>query len=147
MSLIPRDEFLFPLEQTFNKLFDDFFHNKNTLLNVTKANSGYPKMNYYDDGEVVRMVFSVPGVRKEDLDIEYNDDHTLTLHGKMSAEYIASDKAYYYCRELRQSSFSRTVTLPEHSKPPTANLKDGILTLTFETEPIKEKPKLKIKIQ
>ena len=34
MSLIPRDEFLFPLEQTFNKFFDDFFHNKNTLLKI-----------------------------------------------------------------------------------------------------------------
>lgn len=146
MSIIPRDEFLFPLEQTFNKFFDDFFHNKHTLLNVTKANTGYPKLNYYDDGKEIRMVFSVPGVRKEDLDIEYNDDNTLTIRGRMSDDYVASDTAYYYCRELRQSAFSRTVALPEHSKPPNASLKDGLLTLTFEMEPIKEKPKLKIKI-
>ena len=52
MQLLPnRDDYFFPIEATFNKFFDDFFHNKNTLLNVTKANSGYPKMNYYDDGE------------------------------------------------------------------------------------------------
>jgi HSP20 family molecular chaperone IbpA len=143
-----REEFLFPLEAVFHKFYDDFFNKTSPLANGVKANAGYPKMNYHTDNKKTYMVFAVPGVKKEDLQVEFNDDNTvLTVSGKMSSEYISGDSNIYWLREVRQSSFSRSVKCPRSDKPPNATLKDGLLFLEWENEEYKPKEKKLIEIR
>ena len=66
-AIVPlRDDLFFPLEQTFEKFYRDFFGDKSNF-NIAKSSSGYPKTNAYIDGEHFKMLFSVPGVSKDDL--------------------------------------------------------------------------------
>jgi len=129
-----RDELFFPLEATFNKFFDDFFANKSNS-NVAKANSGYPKLNSYIDGDSYKLSFAVPGVLLEDLEVDYQGN-TVTIRGQASKRHQSSTDSYYI-RELRLSSFERTVTLPDlvDGEPEEAKLSDGILTLTWKLNP------------
>jgi len=148
MNIIPnRNDVLFPIEVTLNKFFDDFFNNKHSILSSAKANAGYPKLNYYQTDEKICMVFAVPGINKEDLEIEYNQDNTLTVRGKMNESYSESN-ANYFVRELRTSSFSRTVVLPGSSlDKPTAKLENGLLILEWTLAPPKPKAKQLIEIK
>jgi len=134
MHLIPlRDDLMFPLEQTFNKFYDDFFGNK-SLLNVAKANSGYPKINCYRDDTHYRIRFAVPGVTADDLDIEYGPNRTITIKGKTAKKYHTGDESSYFVRELRMSAFERTLALPDFVDEGSeeALLSDGILTLSWK---------------
>lgn len=142
MKIVPlRDELFFPLEATFNKFFDDFFANKSNS-NVAKANSGYPKVNSYIDGDNYKLSFAVPGVLSEDLEVDYQNN-TVTIRGQAAKKHQSSSDSYYI-RELRLSSFERTVSLPDlvEGEPEEAKLADGILTLTWKLNP-KNNPTVK----
>ena len=146
-AIVPlRDDLFFPLEQTFEKFYRDFFGDKSNI-NIAKSSSGYPKTNVYIDGEQFKMLFSVPGVSKEELEIEVDGD-TVTVKGKMSSKYCSAKDSEYLVRELRQSFFTRTLSIPNGVVgEPEANLADGILTLTWETERAKEPPVKRIEIK
>jgi HSP20 family molecular chaperone IbpA len=147
MNILPhRDEFLFPLEAAFDKFFNDFFGQRSSLLNSAKSNTGYPKLNYYSDGKEIKLVLAVPGCTSEDLELSYNEDNTLTIKGRMHHDFHAPESAQFYARELRQSSFVRTVSLPETRSPPTASLENGILIITWKIEKAQNKPKQVIQI-
>lgn len=132
-ALLPlRNDIFFPLEQSFEKFYRDFFSNK-TNLDVIKGSSGYPKVNVYMDNKKFKMLFSVPGVAREDLEVEM-DGSTVTVKGKMSSKYCSDQDSQYLVRELRQSYFTRTLQVPpEAVGEPEAELVDGILTLSWDT--------------
>jgi HSP20 family molecular chaperone IbpA len=68
-SLIPRrDDFLFPLEQTFDKFFDDFFSSNN--LDRIKGSGGYPKMDVSLTEDAFLVQVAVPGSTSEDVKVE-----------------------------------------------------------------------------
>jgi len=149
MNLIPlRNDYLFPLEQTFDKFFNDFFRDKSNI-NTVKGSGGYPKLNAYLENDAFKMVFSVPGVHQDDLEVEYNDDHTISVKGKMSSKYQSTtNESNYFVRELRQSYFQRVLTLPESIEgEPEASLSDGLLTLTWKIKKLEEKSKKRITIK
>lgn len=140
MTLIKRDDFLFPLEATFNKFFDDFFRTKGNL-DTAKSNIGYPKLNLHQDKDSTKLVFSIPGLKSEDINLEYGPGNCVTISGKMNATYKGGDDSVWYYREIRSSSFERVVPLPENieGEPDSATLQDGLLTLTWKN---KASPKL-----
>lgn len=131
-ALIPlRDDVFFPLEQQFNKFFDEFF-NKNSFSNVGK-NSGFPKLNAHEkDGELVITV-SASGMTTDDLQVEVSPEKVLTIWGRMSDQYHSPEGSKVYLRELRSSAFERHIQLPDHVEgEPTASLKDGMLILKWK---------------
>jgi len=138
-ALVPRrEDFFFPLEQTFNKFFDDFF--SSDRLDTVKGVGGYPKMNaYVHDNELVMHV-SVPGLGADNVKLEVTQDNTLVITGKMSEEYSTpKDAKLGWRHELRQSAFERHFKLPDYVEgDPEARLKDGILTLRWKTKFAKE---------
>lgn len=139
---ILRDDFFFPIEQQFNKMFDDFF-GKNSSI---KASHGYPKMDVVqEDGNLVVKV-AIPGVAPSDIQVEVQEG-TLKISGKMSEEHQSGEGSSYYVKELKKGSFVRHLTLPGWVKSdPEAVLKNGILRLSWalpkeeKVEP--EKPRL-----
>lgn len=136
MHLLPsrRDDFLFPIEAHFNKIFDQFLTGS-SLKDSLKATQGYPKMDMYEDGESLTVKVAVPGLKLEDLSVDLDRSKglaELTIAGKLS-EVSKSKASAFYVKELRQSAFKRTVALPDYVKDdPDAVLEDGILTLRWD---------------
>lgn len=149
MNLVPlRDDLLFPLEQTFNKFFEDFFSNKSNA-NVAKANSSYPKYNSYVEGDSYKIVVAVPGVALEDLEVDRGLSGTVVIRGKSSRKYQSAADSQFYVRELRLSTFERMISLPEgvDGEPESAVLQDGLLTLTWKLTPKETYNKIRISVK
>jgi len=139
-NLVPRrDDLFFPIEQAFDGFFNDFFSKSSPLAKVKSA-SGYPKMNAWKSDGKFGLTFAVPGMTSEDLDVEIDSNNTLTIRGKMSSEYESPEGSSYYLKELRQSSFERSVVLPDFvDGDPETSMKDGILSLAWN---VAEKPEV-----
>lgn len=143
-----RDDFLFPIESHFNRLFDELISsNGNKLKDSVKSIAGYPKMDVIEDNGNLLIKCALPGMKLEDISVEFDKKEkeypaVVSISGKMSKSYENSKEAKYYVKELRQSSFSRQFVLPKYVvDEPEAFLEDGILTLKWK---IPEPPKLKV---
>ena len=74
------------------------------------------------------LVAELPGVRKEDLDVQVRGD-TLRIKGKKTVAY--EDKASVHRRERAAGEFDRTLTLPAQldAAKVAAEYRDGVLTV------------------
>jgi HSP20 family molecular chaperone IbpA len=94
------------------------------------------------------LQYAVPGVEKDDLVVEISEDEggrLLSVGGFLHENYIGKEDQYQI-RELSGQEFRRVIRLPSDlsNKEPTVNLKDGILTVSFEfTSQIVNDPKIK----
>lgn len=151
LSIMPRrEDFLFPLQKEFDKLFDEFFGPKRlpSLLNGVKLRSGYPKLDILVTDGKYRIEVAVPGVEPDDLRIEILQEsdsssdsiegpqyRMLRITGRMSHDYQCSNDTDYVFRELTRAKFQRVVRLPDEVKgDPEAVIKNGMLTLTWKLE-------------
>ncbi|THU94050.1 small heat shock protein [Dendrothele bispora CBS 962.96] len=102
-----------------------------------------PRMDIHEDKEqnIVTVSFELPGLKKEDVDIDVQDGR-LTVSGetKSSEEH---EKDGYAIRERRFGKFSRTLTLPKGVKDDTikASMENGVLTVTFPKNTPEAAPK------
>jgi len=89
---------------------------------------GIPVDVYENDDEVI-VKAEVPGIKKEDLEINLQDN-VLTIRGQTKQEEEIREEGYYR-RELRQGSFYRAVSLPAEVKADeiTATCADGVCTI------------------
>jgi HSP20 family protein len=94
----------------------------------TAGAGGFPPINIFQQGHDFVAVVELPGVQKDDLDIEAKDD-AIRISGKK--EIAAEEKASVHRRERRSGAFDRTVVLPIHIDPDRiqAELQDGVLAL------------------
>lgn len=121
-------------ETPFNKVFDEFFNTKKSFnLNA----SSYPKMDISEDSNNFYIRCAVPGVKLEDLTIE-SDKTTriVTIKGQSIKSNLSTENDkdnVVYVKELKTSSFGRSVKLPDYVDMDTceAELAEGILSLTF----------------
>lgn len=136
-------------EQILNKFFDDFFGNRKNYIH---SNTSYPKMDIFEDDLYFCLDFAVPGVDEKDLDIEtVKETKLLTISG--SSKISRQKEYYYHLKELKQSSFTRTIQLPDNIEldPEVCVLKNGILYMAFkkivakEEEPTETIQKITIK--
>lgn len=89
---------------------------------------GIPIDVYETDTEVV-VKAEVPGVKKEDLEINLQDN-TLTIRGQTKEETEVKEENYYR-REVRTGSFFRSVPLPSEVKQDEikATCDEGVCTI------------------
>jgi HSP20 family protein len=94
----------------------------------TSGSGTFPPVNVFTDGEDYVLVAELPGVRKEDLDVEVNGD-TLRIQGKKTIAY--DERASVHRRERLAGQFDRTLTLPTEidAAKVAAEYRDGLLTL------------------
>lgn len=118
------------------KFWDDFeedFSTKNTIT---------PRMDVKETEKSYDIHFAVPGLKKEDIKINLEDDGTLTVSGER--KFNKEEKTDRYHRvETQYGSFSRILRLPVDVKKDSIHAKyeNGILELNLE----KEKSKKEIK--
>ena len=89
---------------------------------------GWPRTNFYDDGDNIIVRAKVPGVSENDLNIQIHNN-LLSVTGK---RITSPQEGYTVLRQERLTdSFSRSFTLPVEIDPDktSALLKNGILTL------------------
>jgi HSP20 family molecular chaperone IbpA len=141
---VPRSDLFWPFEQHFNELFDTFFDpdSRGSLL----AKSGYPKMDIVAGDGRWKILVAVPGVKPEHIKVELLEDR-VRISGKMEEEYRSPEDSgtVYHIKELRASSFSREVLIPDdlRKQEPRATVKDGMLELSWIQIPHDEEVTIK----
>ena len=94
----------------------------------TSGSGAFPLVNVLSDGEDFVLVAELPGVRKEDLDIQVRGD-TLRIQGKKTIAHEGG--ASVHRRERTAGQFDRTLTLPAEidAAQVSADYRDGVLRL------------------
>ena len=103
------------------------------------AAAGFPAVNVYAGQDGIVVVAELPGVEKDDLEVQAHRD-TLTLRGTRRPA-VQREEAYHR-RERRSGSFTRTIQLPYRVDPDriAAQLENGVLRLNLP-RPEEDKPR------
>lgn len=154
-SPFSREIFKTPFDDLFNDalnaLTSDIFGDKQSFHDKLLSKANYPKVNVSNDGENLLLEFAVPGLSKEDIDVEIDKNtNILTVKYQKKEEDSDEYKNYSY-REIKSSSFMRQASLPDEAiqDEVKTSLKDGILSISFpleKKEEIEEENKVKLQI-
>jgi HSP20 family protein len=123
-------------------LFDDFLRPWNTWFEDTDALWGkgttMPAVNIVDNKDDFSVSVAVPGMKKEDFNIDVNGN-MLTISCEKE-ENKEQKEAKFTRKEYNYSSFSRSFTLPDevNKEKINARYEDGVLNLSL---PKKEEAK------
>ncbi len=125
-QIIRRDPFemFSPVEGLINRLFQEPFG-----MNVPAIEEGALALDISETDEALVIRASLPGVRKEDVNIEVHEG-VLTISATREQETEEQNEKFYR-RERRTGAVSRRVALPSMvaDNLADAELKDGVLTL------------------
>ena len=143
-----RNELFYPLQQVFDRFFDEFYSDLSP--SSIKAKAGFPRWDIYQTDTTWNVELCVNGCDVNDVNVEIlpadqtsGYERMLKISGRVSEEHQIDEKAQYYIRELRRSAFERSVYLPNNiTGDPEAVMKNGILKLTWNL-PDKPIPKIK----
>ena len=145
---VSRDDVFGPLSRQLDRMLNDVFGQDFTDGVKSKAN--FPPLDAYTtkDGQLV-VKTTVAGYAPEQINVQILPEGVLEISGSTKSNGERSEDQYHI-RELSYGSFKRQLRLPENIEgEPVAELKDGILTLTFKLQlPEEKKPEVrKIPIQ
>ena len=112
------------LPDVFNDFFDTDF--------MPKANATAPAINVKESEKDYEVELAAPGMKKEDFEINLNDDGDLMI--KMETKQNKKDedkKSHYLRREFSYSKFEQTLILPDDVEKDKieAKVNDGVLTI------------------
>jgi HSP20 family protein len=130
---------LLSLQQALEaRLASDWLHD------LTTSRGPYPPINVFQQGDNVLAIMELPGVNKDDLQIQAKAN-TIRISGKKTVDY--SDGTSVHRRERVSGEFDRTLSLPVEIDPDgiKAEYRDGLLAL-FLPRAESDKPRsIKIK--
>ena len=94
----------------------------------TSGRGAFPPVNVFREGEDFLIVAELPGVRKEDLDVQVKGDE-VRIRGKKSVDY--DENVSVHRRERVGGEFDRTLNLPAQidAERVRAEFRDGLLDL------------------
>jgi HSP20 family protein len=109
--------------------------------------AGFPSVDIFEDSKSVTVKAEIPGVKKEDLDVNVTEE-AVTISGEKKKEEKTEEKDYYRY-ERSYGSFRRTLPLPAgvQSAKAKAKFKDGILEIKVPKSPAAIKKERKITIE
>lgn len=130
MSLVKKNSELRPF---YSSLLDEFL-NAGMWPSQAGNGQGIPALNVKEDDKMLTLEVRIPGMKKEDIRLEYNDGF-LTISGESKEEKEeGEEKGKYLRREFSSYSFRRTIELPEEKynvAEAQASYNDGILEVTM----------------
>ncbi len=143
--------FLAPFEE-MERWFDDIFRRRFThswfpRLRWPEIEEVSPSFDIFEEDDDVVVKGELPGIKKEDLDVNLTDD-TITISGEKKKEE-KTEKKDYYRLERSYGSFSRSFSLPEEvqTDKAKAKFKDGVLEIRVPKTEESKKKKKKIAIE
>lgn len=140
---VTREELFGPLSRQFDRMLNDVFGQD--FFEGVKNKANFPPLDAYTtkDGALV-VKATVAGYTPEQVHVQILPDGILEISGVTKSNSEKTEDQYHV-RELSYGSFKRQLRLPENIEgDPVAELKDGILTLTFKLQlPEDKKPQAK----
>ena len=135
-----------------HRLFDDWFTELSnygfdldwtpiSIFDVGQSKFSYPRVNIIDQEKEVIIEASVPGLTKDDVQVEWCDN-TLTISGRKEEKKESNDKDYKR-REITKRKFSRSFSVYESQFDCyniEAEVKDGLLTIKLPKKPQSKEP-------
>jgi len=106
-----------------------------------------PAVNTREADDAYYIEVDLPGVKKEDISIDVNDN-VLTISGERKVEEERKDEEFYRVESV-YGKFERSFTLPEDvdADKIEAEAKDGVLTVKIPKAQVVEKAPKKIEIK
>lgn len=114
------------LPEVFNDFFDTDF--------MPKANATAPAINVKESEKNYEVELAAPGMKKEDFEINLNDDGDLMIKMETKQNKKEEDKKTHYLRrEFSYSKFEQTLILPDDvdKEKIEAKVNDGVLTIVL----------------
>lgn len=130
----------------YPSILDEFLNNS---LSAFEDKRGMPALNIKEDDQELTFELRVPGMKKEDIHLDYNDG-ILTISGERNEEREEQDKDKYLRREFSSYSFHRSFELPEERYDVVnaqASYNDGILEVNLPKKEQKDKVSRKIEVK
>lgn len=126
----------------FSDLMNEFF---NESIEQRERSGFTPDVNVREDDTHFYIEVSLPGISKEDLKINL-DDNTLHISGERRREN-KEENVKYHLVESAYGRFERAFNLPENVDQDSINaeFKDGILTLSIEKKQKKVSKEISVK--
>lgn len=132
------------LSDPFDALFNfqqalDAFRTSSWLGAGPSGRGAYPPLNVFRQGDDIVVVTEVPGVRKEDLQIQVKGN-TIRISGTKMVAF--GERAGVHRRERMAGTFDRAVTVPVEidADRVRAECRDGVLAL-YLPRAERDKPK------
>jgi HSP20 family protein len=127
------------LQNDMNRMFGDLG------LNRMRRASSFPAINVWAAEHSAKITAEIPGVDKDDLDINVTGD-TLTLSGIRKQDDLP-ESARYHRQERRYGEFNRSIQLPytvDVNKVKAA-FKNGVLTVELPRVEAEKPKKIAVK--
>jgi HSP20 family protein len=123
--------------QMWDSFMDEFFNpaSMNTVF------QGTVDIDLYETDTDVMVEFKAPGFNKDDIKITL-EDNILSVEGTLKEEKEKKEGRKYHMKEIREESFSRTVSLPTKVQIEKAEAKfeKGVMTIKLpKAEEVKPK--------
>lgn len=116
----------------FNELMN--WNRWNGLCSSEDTTTTAPKMNVSESDKDYRLELSIPGMKKEDLNLSVDPDNNLVIEMQTKEEKKEdNEKRHFLRREFSTTQFKQMLTLPENVKKDAigAKVENGILTVTL----------------
>ena len=133
------------ISSLLNRHFDSYFPEASYWDNAVGKYSMPVEIS--DKGKNYELKAELPGVKKEDLDIEI-DSNYVVINAQKSEEKEENDKTYKKT-EFRYGEFSRTVYFPEEidTDKTEAKLEHGILKIEAPKKVVENENKKKLSVK
>jgi len=131
-----------------NSFLEDFFNRDITSFFGNDASISQPSVNVVETENDFRIDLAVPGLDKEDFNLEVDRNRLTISAEKEHREEVNEDQ--FMRREFNYTSFTRSFQLPEtvNAEAIAANYKNGVLSVTLpKLEEMKGEPVKKIEIK
>ena len=116
--------------QWLPEVFNDFF---NTDF-MPKASATAPAINVIESDTDYTVELAAPGLKKEDFNVNINDDGNLVIKMEQKKEHEDADKNRHYLRrEFSHSKYEQTLILPDDVEKDniSAKVEHGVLTIAL----------------
>ena len=133
------------LQNRLNSLFQDF--NRGAGDNDLVSTAAFvPPVDIYEDEHKIVLKLEVPGLRREDLDIQL-ENNTLTVKGERKFEKEEKEENFHRI-ERRYGSFFRSFTVPNtvNADSAKASYDAGVLRIELEKRAEARPKQIKVEI-
>jgi HSP20 family protein len=148
MAVVKWDPFrdLISIQDRMNKLFEQTLSRSRDEEGIA-ATTWTPAVDIYETPETIVMKAELPGLTRDDLDIQIRDN-TLTLRGERRFAKDVQEENYLRI-ERAYGSFQRSFTLPTtiQQEKVRAVFKDGVLELTLPKAESAKPKKIAIEVR
>ena len=121
-------------------LFNDFM---NDDWFTTRTTSAVPALNVIENEKNYELEFAVPGLKKEELNLQVDNDGIMPISmTRKNEENKEDNKRNYIRREFTYQEFNQSYILPDDADRAkiSAKVENGVLTINVPKLPAEKQP-------